>query len=124
MSTTPNAGHAWTAAAALPGGDLPNADFDAFLRTVRADYPWLPAALAEHYAHLYGTRIRDLLEGAGAMGDLGKYFGGLLYQREADFLRRTEWALTGEDVLRRRTKHGLHLSETERGAFDGWMEAA
>ena len=47
-----------------------------------------------------------------------------LYQREADFLRRTEWALTGEDILRRRTKHGLHMSERERSDFDGWMEAA
>lgn len=122
--TFPQAGKAWTATAPLPGGDIPDADFGAFLQTVRSDYPWLSAALAEHYAHLYGTRIRDLLAGAGGLADLGRHFGGLLYSREADFLRRTEWALTGEDVLRRRTKHGLHLSEAERTSFDGWMEAA
>jgi D-erythritol 1-phosphate dehydrogenase len=123
-STFPQAGKAWTAKAPLPGGDMPNADFAAFLKKVRADDPWLRADLAEHYAHLYGTRIRDLLEGAKSMADLGQHFGGLLYQREADFLRRTEWALTGEDILRRRTKHGLHMSEAQRNTFDGWMEAA
>ena len=122
--TFPKAGRAWTASAPLPGGDIPNADFGAFLAMVSRDYPWLPPALAEHYAHLYGTRIRDLLAGAGSMDDMGTHFGGLLYGREADFLRRTEWAVTGEDVLRRRTKHGLHMSEAERRVFDGWMEAA
>jgi D-erythritol 1-phosphate dehydrogenase len=122
--TFPQAGRAWTETAPLPGGDIPNADFAAFLRRVQADYAWLPPDLAEHYAHLYGTRIRELLDGATRMADLGQHFGGLLYQREADFLRRTEWALTGEDILRRRTKHGLHLSAAERESFDGWMEAA
>ncbi|MDX7953113.1 glycerol-3-phosphate dehydrogenase [Lichenihabitans sp. Uapishka_5] len=120
----PQAGRAWTATAPLPGGDIPNADFAAFLRGVQADYAWLPPALAEHYAHLYGTRIRELLEGATTMADLGQHFGGLLYRREADFLRRTEWALTGEDILRRRTKHGLHISQSQRDDFDHWMEAA
>ena len=65
-----------------------------------------------------------MLDGATAIADLGQHFGGLLYQREADFLRRTEWALTGEDVLRRRTKHGLHITDAQRDSFDHWMEAA
>jgi glycerol-3-phosphate dehydrogenase len=120
----PKAGKPWTASAPLPGGDIPNADFAGFLATVRSRYPWLPSDLAEHYAHLYGTRIDDLLQGVAGMDDLGRHFGALLFQKEADFLRRTEWAVTGEDVLRRRTKHGLHMSEAERKDFDRWMEAA
>lgn len=123
-ATFPAAGPAWTATASLPGGDIPDADFDGFLKKVRVDYGWLQPDLAKHYAHLYGTRVRELLDGAQRSADLGHHFGGLLYQREADFLRRTEWALTGEDVLRRRTKHGLHMSESERTSFDCWMEAA
>ena len=122
--TFPNARPAWTSTATLPGGDLPDADFPAFLRGVQGRYPWLPPALAEHYAHLYGTRIDELLKGASRMEDLGEHFGGLLYGREAEFLRRTEWAVTADDVLRRRTKHGLHMTDAERGRFDGWMKAA
>lgn len=122
--TFPAMGRAWTADATLPGGDLPGADFPAFLAGLRADYPWLPADLAEHYAHLYGTRARDLLGQARGLPDLGPHLGALLYGREVAFLRATEWAVTPEDVLTRRTKHGLHMSPEERSTVARWMEAA
>ena len=122
--TFPAAGKAWTAAAALPGGDIPNADFGAFLKQFRAQKPWLPPALAEHYGRLYGTRARALVGDAGSLADLGRHMGALLYEREARFLRDTEWARTAEDILIRRTKHALHLSEAERRDFIAWMEAA
>jgi glycerol-3-phosphate dehydrogenase len=35
-------GPAWTAGAPLPGGDMANADFDAFLAGLRHEHPWLP----------------------------------------------------------------------------------
>ncbi len=44
------------------------------------------------------------------MNDLGKHFGGLLYQAELDYLVEHEWARTAEDVLWRRSKKGLQLS--------------
>ena len=48
----------WTAAAKLPGGDLPEGSFAVFLRTLERRYPWLPARLRLRYAHAYGTRSR------------------------------------------------------------------
>ena len=62
--------------------------------------------------------------GAGTIDALGHHHGGLLYQREVDFLRETEWAVTPADVLTRRTKHGLHLSADQKREFERWMEAA
>lgn len=114
---------AWTATAPLPGGDMPGADFDRFLAQLRAASPWLPEALAHHYARLYGTRTKDLLNGAGDLAGLGQHFGGLLYQAEIDYLRRAEWARTAEDVLDRRTKHGLHISPAQRDAVQRYMGA-
>src|SRR5690606_31039927 len=35
-------GAAWTAGASLPGGDIPDADFERFLAGLRSDYKWLP----------------------------------------------------------------------------------
>ncbi|MCW6510903.1 glycerol-3-phosphate dehydrogenase [Lichenifustis flavocetrariae] len=122
--TFPTMDKAWTAEATLPGGDLPNADFAAFLAALRADYPWLSADLSEHYAHLYGTRARHLLGSATGLDALGHHHGSLLYQREVDFLRETEWALTPADILTRRTKHGLHMSADEKQDFERSMEAA
>ncbi len=114
-------GAAWTADAPMPGGDMPGADFDAWLAGFRARHGWLPAALALHYGRLYGTRVDLLLGGAQAMGDLGRHFGALLYEREAVFLMEEEWAENAEDILERRTKHGLHLSVAERQGFADWL---
>jgi D-erythritol 1-phosphate dehydrogenase len=111
----------WTAKSQLPGGDIANADFEQFLGDLRAQYPWLPASLAKHYGRLYGTRAAALLKGAGSIGDLGRKFGPDLYEREASYLMQTEWARTAEDILERRTKHGLHMSASERKAFEDWM---
>jgi glycerol-3-phosphate dehydrogenase len=114
----------WTREAPLPGGAMPGADFDRFLRDLRGAFAFLPEPLALHYGRLYGTRARDMLAGARSADDLGRHFGGLLYEREADFLLRTEWARTAEDVLYRRTKHHLHMSAPEQDAFANWMALA
>jgi glycerol-3-phosphate dehydrogenase len=113
----PTAGVAWTASAHLPGGDMPNADFDAFLGGFQRAHSWLPADLARHYARLYGTRAEHLLDGARSLGDLGAHLGGTLYEREVTYLSVVEWARSAEDILDRRTKHGLHLGPEARAAL-------
>jgi glycerol-3-phosphate dehydrogenase len=69
----------------------------------------------------------DLLDGARSVNDLGRHFGGLLYEREISHLREAEWAQTAEDILERRTKHGLHLKPDEaasvRAYLKGWNDA-
>ena len=105
----PPAGKPWTGGAALPGGDM--ADFGAFRSRFIAGHGWLPPDVAHHYARSYGTRAEALLDGARSLADLGRHFGGPLYEREAEFLRQTEWARRhAQDVLERRTKHYLHMT--------------
>jgi glycerol-3-phosphate dehydrogenase len=111
----------WTAGAPLPGGEMQGADFAAWYELFCRRHAFLTAPLAHHYARRYGTRADALLEDARGLCDLGRHFGGLLYEREADFLIRSEWARTAEDVLERRTKHHLRLTAAERDAFNAWM---
>ncbi|MBN8848853.1 MULTISPECIES: glycerol-3-phosphate dehydrogenase [unclassified Sphingomonas] len=122
----PDAGPAWTAGAALPGGDMPGADFDAFLARVGRERPDLPPALLCRLAQAYGTRIDALLGDAATLADLGEDIGGGLTVREVDYLVAHEWARTAEDVLWRRSKLGLHVpadtaerlaARLERGAL-------
>lgn len=113
---------AWTADTPLPGGDMANADFETFLGDVVQKYPWLPSSLAKHYARLYGTRLRDIVGTAGSVDGLGRHFGGLLYEAELNYLISNEWAMSAEDVLLRRTKHGLHLSPDAQLALEGWFD--
>jgi D-erythritol 1-phosphate dehydrogenase len=117
----PQLGPAWTAAAPMPGGEMPDADFERWLESFQAAHPWLPDTLARHYGRLYGTRAHGLLAGAAAVADLGRQFGARLYEKEARFLIEEEWAETAEDILMRRTKHALHLTATETRDFTSWL---
>ena len=119
----PESGAAWTAGACLPGGDIPDADFDRFLSDFSRAHDWLPASLARHYARLYGTRADVVLGGARSLIELGMHFGGDLFEREVAYLRAFEWARSAEDILERRTKHGLHIGQPARTALDAALNA-
>ena len=114
-------GKPWTAGSPLPGGDIENADFEAYLNDVRERWNWLPPALARRYAHAYGTRIDRLIGTANELKDLGEHFGDGLYEAEVTYLMRAEWALTDEDILWRRTKLGLHISEETAARLRAWL---
>jgi len=122
--TFPDLGPDWTAKTPLPGGDLPDGDFDRFLDGFNKDHPWLPAGLACRLARAYGSRANDLLGDAKAIGDLGRDFSAGLYAREVDYLLAREWALTGEDILWRRSKLGLHCDTGTEAALDSWIAAS
>ena len=107
----------WTSGTPLPGGDMPGADFAAFQRAFAAEFPFLPPELAERHARLYGTRAREMLEDARSLADLGECLGADLYEREVEFLRKTEWAATADDILWRRTKLGLFFTPAQRAGF-------
>ena len=120
----PDMGGDWTAQGALPGGDVEGGDMARFTTALRAQYPFLPAPLAQHYATLYGTRARQILGAAQSLADLGQKFGPTLYEAEARYLIAHEWAASADDVLRRRTKHALTMSPDERAAFARWLDGA
>lgn len=116
----------WTAGAPLPGGDLPGREnpakaLDGFTRDLAEKTPWLPADLCARIAASYGTRVYEMLADAGSLEDLGEHFGAGLYAREIKFLQRTEWAQTAEDILWRRTKLGLHMTEAQRARVADWL---
>ena len=106
----------------LPGGDF--ADAERLLAAWSQRWPWLPVALAHRWLRHYGTCTEALLGEARAMDDLGEHFGADLYQVELDYLMRREWARTGDDVLWRRTKLGLHLGSDERSRVQAYVARA
>ncbi|RJL16498.1 glycerol-3-phosphate dehydrogenase [Paracoccus siganidrum] len=120
----PEMGPDWTETAPLPGGEIANADYEAYVNLLRELHPWMPRPLVQHYGRLYGARTKDVVAGAMGMADLGRHFGGQLYEAEARYLVAREWALRPEDILYRRTKHYLHLTEDQRRAFADWFDRA
>lgn len=111
----------WTAGVPLPGGDMPGGDFDEFAAALARRYPWLPPALRQRYARAYGTRIERLLGPAAAVADLGAEVLPGLFAREIDYLRRTEFAQSADDILFRRSKLGVHLGPGAVATLDAWL---
>jgi glycerol-3-phosphate dehydrogenase len=99
----------WTENAKLPGGDMPNADFERFLADLLRRKPFLPPDQARRMGRAYGTRIEELLGSAQSLADLGEDFGAGLTAAEVDYLVRREWAHSADDILWRRSKLGLHV---------------
>jgi glycerol-3-phosphate dehydrogenase len=112
----------WTETAKLPGGDMPDADFERFFADLKRRRPFLPEGLALRLARAYGTRIDELLGDARSMADLGEDFGGGLTGAEVDYLARREWARSAEDILWRRSKLGLHVPPGAAERIDAYLQ--
>lgn len=87
----------------------PNSSED-FFSYFHHRYSWLPYDLSAYLLNNYGVLAESLLNQCDKFEDLGIHFGDTLYQAEVDYLIQHEWAKTSEDILRRRTTLGLHLS--------------
>ncbi len=119
---------AWTRGAFLPGGDLsgwigpavrPDTDFIRFNQALSQRHPQWPTPLRHRLARCYGSRIDRVV---GPQG-LGEEVVPGLYEAELNYLYQHEWARHADDVLWRRTKLGLHLSEAERARVADWCSA-
>lgn len=108
----------------LPGGDLPHTDVAGWLARQQDRYPWMPSALLARYARSYGTRLDRLIGPATALAGLGQEVVPGLYEAELRYLIDVEWARTTEDILWRRSKLRLRLSQTEIGCLAAWLDRA
>jgi glycerol-3-phosphate dehydrogenase len=110
----------FTATNPLPGGNV-SAAFNARLEKLGA---WLPAPLLRRLASAYGTRIETLLGEAESLAGLGRDFGAGLYEAEVRYLVETEFARCADDILWRRTKLGLRMTDAEQKALAKWLGTA
>lgn len=117
----PQMGDAWTAGGHLPGGDFPVGGGEEQAARLRDRYGFLDMAWARRLIRTYGTDAFDLLGDATTGEELGQGFGASLTEAEVVWLMQKEWARSASDILWRRTKLGLLLSEEQAGALDLWM---
>ena len=113
----------WTAGSSLTGGDFKVEDFDSIVAEVQTRYPFLDPALAWRLVRSYGTKAWQLLGDAKSQKDLGQQFGGSLTGLEVEYLMRHEWAQTAEDVVWRRSKLGIRMTEDQIAKLDEWMRS-
>ncbi|MFY8098508.1 MAG: FAD-dependent oxidoreductase, partial [Allorhizobium sp.] len=114
-------GTPWTAGSRLPGGDFAATAFEPTVADLMKAYPFLDRIHAERLIRCYGTDSKAILGRAKSAADLGRHFGGTLYEAEVRWLVEQEWAVTAEDVLWRRTKQGLFLTPEEAKGLDAYL---
>src|SRR5450830_2174518 len=111
----------WSNQEALPGGKFKRADRAQELDYLKKKYAQLDAHFLTRLFGRHGRNAHVILKEAQTQAELGQDFGGGLVQREVDYLIMHEWAYQPDDVLWRRTKCGLHMSEQQRAEFAAWF---
>lgn len=101
----------WTDTQALPGGDFRGGGLDVFIESQCARYPWLPPSVLRRYAQAYGTRMDRIVGEGDSLACLGHYCGQDVYEAELRYLVDHEMAQTDEDILWRRSKLGLKVTD-------------
>ena len=124
---------AWTAAAPLPGGDLPRGGIAAVTRDLLTANPAMRPSHATRLARAYGSECKRFLIAPAAaaaaanekssLPGWGECFGGDLFAREVDYLIESEWAQTAEDILWRRGYFGLVFSPAQTARLESHLRA-
>jgi glycerol-3-phosphate dehydrogenase len=104
----PGAKGAWTAREPLPGSAFPTRA--EARRQVFERYRALPESVVRGVFRRHGALAFDVL----GDGLIGEQYGAGLSERELRYFVDQEWARSAEDVLWRRTKCGLHMSDAQR----------
>lgn len=117
----PAMGPAWTAGVALPGGDFPVDGVEALIADLRRTYGFLDAPWARRLVRAYGTEAATLLGSARTRADLGRAFGATLTEAELRWLITHEFARTAEDVVWRRSKLGLRMTQAQIQDINDWL---
>ncbi|MDP5030389.1 glycerol-3-phosphate dehydrogenase C-terminal domain-containing protein [Paraglaciecola sp.] len=117
----PKAGKAWTKDRCLPGGDFSSRE--ALSHKIIDQYPWLSPLLLKRYLRQYGLLCEHILRDKQSLSELGRDFGCDMYQSEVDYLIEKEWARSLNDIIWRRTKHGLRLNDEQKAVLNLYIKS-
>ncbi len=117
-------GESWTGGSALPGGDFAIAAAGDLRNRLAGRYPFIADDLLRRLIRHYGTDVTEVLGAAASVDELGRDFGAGLYECEVRYLMQREWAVAAEDVVFRRTRLGIGMSDEQISALASWMAQA
>ncbi len=117
----PQAKAAWTARVPLPGGDFPIGDVDRLTAQLQQNHPYLTPYWASRLIRAYGVEAALVLQGARTAADLGRDFGATLTEVEVRWLMDHEFARAADDIVWRRTKLGLRMTQAQIAALEDFM---
>ncbi len=114
----------WTAGIPLPGGNFAVAKVEELIQELKERFAFLTDTWARRLVRAYGMEAAVVLGSAKFEEDLGRNFGGTLFEAEVLWLMKHEFAVTAEDILWRRSKLGLRITPKQTEDLNGWMASA
>lgn len=112
----------WTENSLLPGAEQ-FSSIDQLATEIGHKIKGLDEYTIQRWVYAYGTRVWSLIKQAGSVYELGQNFGHGLYALEVDYLVEHEWAVSSEDILKRRTKLYLQFSVDDTQQLDDYLTA-
>ncbi|MDV7341077.1 glycerol-3-phosphate dehydrogenase [Terasakiella sp. A23] len=109
---------AWTKDAPLPGGEFDVSTVNEKIEQLRKEFSYLDKAWATRLVRMYGLRAWEILDQKHKKEDLGIDFGATLTETEVMFMINEEWATSVEDILWRRSKLGLHMTNAQKSILE------
>lgn len=100
----------WTESSSLPGGEMPVDGQTNLVKILNKQYPFLSKQTIQRLVRSYGLLSSSIYGNAKNLESLGEHFGSGLYEKEVKYLIEKEWACNSDDILFRRSKLGLILS--------------
>ncbi len=114
----------WTAHSFLPGGNFAVEDVAKLIGKLRADFSFLTEIRARRLIRSYGLNAWEILKDCKKLEDLGEQFGEILTQKEVEYLRKNEFAMEADDIIWRRTKLGLRMSERDKKRLSDYLKTS
>jgi len=111
----------WTAEEKLPGAEG-FSSVEVLCAELMHEIKGLESQTAHRWANSYGSRVWHMLAENKDVQTLGQSFGHGLYQQEVDYMVKREWAVSSEDILKRRTKLYLKFDALETQALDIYLQ--
>ena len=112
----------WTATKHLPGGGFKLEDKEKLIVGILEKYKFLNRDWAERLFKTFGTDVEKVLGKAKAKKDLGRNFGSDLTEREVLWYINQEHATCVEDLIWRRSKLGLRLSNKQVRELNSYIK--
>ncbi|UJF19290.1 glycerol-3-phosphate dehydrogenase [Vibrio sp. SS-MA-C1-2] len=115
----PEMGQPWTAEKPLPGGDFTSSRGQLILDVVNK-CSWISSSMATRLVTNYGSRVWDIV--SEQVSEMGRPFSEHCFSREIDYLIDSEFVTCGDDLLWRRSKLGLYLTEQEIAEVNRYID--
>ena len=117
----PNMQPPWTAGVSLPGGHFKLEDIPSIQQQLKQQYPFMSDTWVKRMIRTYGVDTFEMFGNAASIDELGMHFGATLTEAEVTWQIEKEFAMTVEDIVWRRTKLGLRLSQQELRDLDTFL---